>query len=157
MGVYSPRSHARGVNYPHARFAGGKPRKVPRIERQQMRDAMSVTNGHQSGIMDLFADDAQRLHQSLPRGENIRRIDEQRKDGLKRCCGGARVFRRQPQPICFDGTCRNAPKLNQVLWSNVQNLTAPVQLNHRATGNCIERIRRIGKPAQYTCVNQVCH
>ena len=76
-------SDAHRINDHHARAESRKAREVCHIERQQVRHSVDVADRHEPSVMNLFTDNADRPHKSLPCGIDARRFVQQRERRLE--------------------------------------------------------------------------
>ena len=122
-----------------------------------MRYAMNVANGNQTSVVDLFSDHVKCLDQCLPGGIDVRCLGQQRKPSSEGGRQSLRVDRYQAKTIDGNRSSRRAAKLHQVLWSDVQHFTAPVQFGHGLRCGCELRIRAVRKPTKNAGIDQVGH
>src|SRR5919201_6318716 len=107
--------------------------------------------------MDLLTDDSQGADESLPRRVDVRRLRQERKRPLKYRRLRLRVHGGQSQAVHRLGAGGQVAELNEVLWSDVQHLTAPVQLQDGPGGGRVERVRRVCQPGQDAGIDQMGH
>lgn len=155
--AHRPSLDIRRVNNRDAGAVGGQAGEVLGVERQEMCYAVSMADGDQAGVVDLFANDVHGFDQCLPRWENIGRVGEQRKERFKpgrfRYC----IFRGQSKPVDRQRARGDAAEFDQVLRSDMQRLPASMQFDDRRIRHGVRGVRRIGQPHQDACVHQTGH